>query len=211
MLRLSDISKSYGQRRVLRGLSAACEPGETLVVMGANGSGKSTLLKITAGLVEADGGRVELCGERVSPGTTTGRRHLGYLPDAPDAFPDLTVSELVTLSDALKRAATPPSEIDGWIERLDLGATLAQPLRTLSFGQRKRAFLLAASIGKPWLLILDEPSNGLDPPSCLTLAQIVRERRAAGLGTLIGSNDPAFVAELGGGVWRLIEGRLAPP
>jgi ABC-2 type transport system ATP-binding protein len=202
MLRL--ISKSYGQRRVLRELSVACEPGETLVVMGANGSGKSTLLKITAGLVEADGGRVELCGERVSPGTTTGRRHLGYLPDAPDAFPELTVSELVTLSDALKRAATPPSEIDGWIERLDLGATL-------SFGQRKRAFLLAASIGKPWLLILDEPSNGLDPPSCLTLAQIVRERRAAGLGTLIGSNDPAFVAELGGGVWRLIEGRLAPP
>jgi ABC-2 type transport system ATP-binding protein len=210
MLRLADITKAYGQRRVLRQLSAACEPGETLVVMGQNGSGKSTLLKIAAGLVEADDGTVELCGERVSPGTVTGRRHLGYLPDAPDAFPDLTVSELVTLSDALKRAATPEEELAGWIKRLDLGATLAQPLRTLSFGQRKRAFLLSAVIGQPWLLILDEPSNGLDPPSCLTLAQIVRERREQGLGALIGSNDPAFVAELGGRVSRIVEGRLAP-
>jgi ABC-2 type transport system ATP-binding protein len=211
MLRLSDISKRYGRRLVLQQLSASCDPGETLVVVGENGSGKSTLLRIAAGLLEPDSGSVVLREERVSPGTVAGRRHLGFLPDAPDAFPDLSVRELVALADALKSARTPPPVIDGWLARLDLGGIVSQQLRSLSFGQRKRAFLLAALLGDPWLLVLDEPSNGLDPPGCALVAEIVRQRRQAGQGTLIGSNDAAFVADIGGRVSRLVQGRLEPP
>src|SRR4051794_13237603 len=208
MLTISEVSKSYGSRGVLRGVSLACAAGESVTVIGENGSGKSTLLKIAAGLIEADTGGVVLCNERVVPGSDKGRRHLGYLPDAAEAFPDLTVAELVTLTIALKRAAIAPAVLASWRQRLGLDAIFGQRLRALSFGQRKRAFMLSALIGDPWLLVLDEPSNGLDPAGSALVVTIIRERRSAGLGTLIASNDAAFIREVGGSSYRIEEGRV---
>jgi ABC-type multidrug transport system ATPase subunit len=208
MLSIAGVSKSYGARTVLRSVSVACAAGQSVTIVGENGSGKSTLLKIAAGLLEREEGEVLLCQEPITPGAVTGRRHLGYLPDAADAFPDLTVAELVNLTAALKRTAASPALVAGWRERLGLGASFGQRLRTLSFGQRKRAFLLSALLGDPWLLVLDEPSNGLDPAGCALIRTIVAERRAAGLGTLLASNDAAFVGELGGAVYRIVDARL---
>jgi ABC-2 type transport system ATP-binding protein len=208
MLRMTEVSKSYGTRAVLRSVALSCAGGESVMVVGENGSGKSTLLKIAAGLVEAGAGKVVLCDEPLAPGSVRGRRHLGYLPDASDAFPDLTVAELVTLSLALKRAAATPAVVAGWQQRLGLESSLGLRLRALSFGQRKRAFLLSALLGEPWLLILDEPSNGLDPAGSALVAEIVRERRAAGVGTLLASNDAAFISDVGGTAHRLVDGRL---
>jgi ABC-type multidrug transport system ATPase subunit len=208
MLTLSEVSKSYGRRSILRAVSLACAAGESATVVGENGSGKSTLLKIAAGLLEPDTGAVVLCNERVAPGTETGRRHLGYLPDAAEAFADLTVAELVTLTIALKRAEVVPAVLAGWRQRLGLEALVGQRLRTLSFGQRKRAFLLSALIGDPWLLVLDEPSNGLDPGGSALVVELIRERRAAGLGTLVASNDAAFIREVGGATYGIQDGRL---
>jgi ABC-type multidrug transport system ATPase subunit len=208
MLTLSNVSKAYGSRNVLRAVSLACAAGESVTVVGENGSGKSTLLKIAAGLIEADTGEVVLCNQRVSPGTDQGRRHLGYLPDAADAFPDLTVAELVTLTVALKRAEVTPAVVAGWRLRLGLEAIFGQRLRSLSFGQRKRAFLLSAVLGDPWLLILDEPSNGLDPGGSALVVALIRERRSAGLGTLVASNDASFIREVAGASVRIHEGCL---
>jgi ABC-2 type transport system ATP-binding protein len=210
MLTISDVSKSYGARGILRAVSLACAAGESVTVVGENGSGKSTLLKIAAGLIEADRGEVVLCNERVAPGTDKGRRHLGYLPDAADAFPDLTVAELATLTAALKRVEVTPTVVAGWRRRLGLDPVFGQRLRTLSFGQRKRAFLLSALLGDPWLLILDEPSNGLDPGGSALVVELIRERRSAGLGTLIASNDAAFIREVAGTAHRIHEGGLIP-
>jgi ABC-type multidrug transport system ATPase subunit len=208
MLNISQVSKSYGARQVLRAVSLACAAGESVMVVGENGSGKSTLLKVAAGLIEADAGEVTLCQARVSPGTVDGRRQLGYLPDAADALPDLTVAGLVSLTVALKRARTPAAVVAGWRQRLGLEPSFGQRLRALSFGQRKRAFLLSALLGDPWLLVLDEPSNGLDPAGSALVAGLVRERRAAGLGTLVASNDAAFIRDVGGAVHRIVDGRL---
>jgi ABC-type multidrug transport system ATPase subunit len=208
VLRVTEVSKSFGGRAVLSDVSFSCGPGETVVVLGENGAGKSTLLRIVAGLAEPDSGRVVLCEERIAPGAMAGRRHLGYLPDAADVFPDLTVAELVRLAVALKRARPPASALTSWRRRLGL-ETVDGRLRTLSFGQRKRALLLVALIGDPWLLVLDEPSSGLDPEGCALVATIVRERRAAALGTLVASNDSALVHEMGGRVHQLGPWRAA--
>jgi ABC-type multidrug transport system ATPase subunit len=208
MLTVSDVSKAYGSRKVLRAASLTCAAGESVTVVGENGSGKSTLLKIAAGLMETDTGSVVLCNEGVAPGTDRGRRHLGYLPDAAEAFPDLSVAELVTLTIALKRATMTPAVIAAWRQRLGLDPIFDQRLRALSFGQRKRAFLLSALIGDPWLLILDEPSNGLDPAGSALVVELIRERRSASLGTLVASNDAAFIRELGGSCLRIEGGRL---
>jgi ABC-type multidrug transport system ATPase subunit len=208
MLLLSEVSKTYGTRTVLRSISLGCGAGQSVVVVGENGSGKSTLLKIAAGLLECDRGEVLLCDERIAPGRVRGRRHLGYLPDAADAFPDLSVSDLVALTVSLKQATVAPLVVTNWRDRLGLGPSFGQRLRALSFGQRKRAFLLSALLGNPWLLVLDEPSNGLDPAGSGLVVDIVSERRAAGLGTLLASNDAAFVSQIGGARWRIVEGRL---
>jgi ABC-type multidrug transport system ATPase subunit len=210
VLLVDQIHRRYGSRRVLDGVSASCAPGETLVVVGENGSGKSTLLSIVAGLIEPNAGQVILLGKPITAGAVAGRRHLGYLPDAPDAFPDLAVAELLALSLSLKRAAPPAPGLESWTARLGLSANLQQRLDTLSFGQRKRAFLLSALIGDPWLLILDEPSNGLDPGGVALVLDIVAERRSAGQATLVASNDASFVMALGGTVLRLAAGRLTP-
>jgi ABC-type multidrug transport system ATPase subunit len=209
VLRIDGVSKSYPKGPVLRGVSLTCGPGESVLILGENGSGKSTLLKIAAGLVEPDRGRVLLGEERVAAGAAGPRRRLGYLPDAAEAFPDLTVAELATLTVALKRVAPGLGVIQGWRDRLGLSACFAQRLRTLSFGQRKRAFLLSALIGDPWLLILDEPSNGLDPAGSALLATLAHERRQEQRGTLIASNDAAFARAVGGRVLRIADGTIA--
>jgi ABC-type multidrug transport system ATPase subunit len=208
VLRIEQVSKSYAKGPVLRGVSLSCAPGESVLVLGPNGSGKSTLLKIAAGLIEPDRGQVLLGDQPVRAGTAGARRRIGYLPDAADAFPDLTVAELTTLTAALKRVD--PAPLHEWRDRLELGGCFGQRLRTLSFGQRKRAFLLSALIGEPWLLILDEPSNGLDPAGSALVATLARERRQAKQGTLIASNDAAFARNVDGTVHRIVEGALLP-
>ncbi|MBL9103766.1 MAG: ATP-binding cassette domain-containing protein [Myxococcales bacterium] len=140
------------------------------------------------------------------PPALAARRALGYAPDTADAFPDLAVRELLALVTAMKRAPLPPDDLR---DRLGLAPIWHQRLRTLSFGQVKRTYLFAALVGDPALLVLDEPSNGLDPDGARTVADLLRERAAAGRAALVSTNDAAFAARLDGAVLRLHAGRLA--
>lgn len=207
MLSVEGISKRWGNRIFLRDVTFTCAPGEIVVIMGENGAGKSTLLKIVAGLVRAEAGRITLCAEPLAPGSVKGRRHLGLLADHADLLPDLSVGELAELAVDLKGAAWPPDTLR---ETLGLGDIWAQRLRTLSFGQRKRALLYTALVGDPWLLVLDEPSNGLDPGAVARLLTLLQNRRAQGLGALVATNDLAFAEALVGQTLRLSGGVLLP-
>ncbi|KYF54945.1 ABC transporter ATP-binding protein, partial [Sorangium cellulosum] len=182
-----------------------CGPSDVAVVMGGNGAGKSTLLRIVAGLLEPDRGAVVLGGDPVHGGGVAARRRLGYAPDATEALPDLQVCELVALVAALKQA--PPLE-RAWVERIGAGSFFRQRLSGLSFGQRKRALLLAALVGDPWLLVLDEPTNGLDEGGARVVLDLIAERRAEGKATLLTTNDPALASALGDRPRWLSEGRL---
>jgi ABC-type cobalamin/Fe3+-siderophores transport system ATPase subunit len=211
VLEIDEVQKRLGGRRLLDGVSATCGAGEVLVVLGENGAGKSTLLRIVAGIVEPDGGAVTLCGAALAHGNPEARCRLGYAPDAAQPLPDLRVEELVALVRALKAL---PRGISGevesrWWDRLGLELLLGQRLSTLSFGQRKRALTAVAVTGDPWLLVLDEPSNGLDPAGSDLMLELIAERRARGLATLLASNDAPFVARLGGAAHQLRRGKLA--
>jgi len=207
VLELTGIRKRLGGRPILDGADLRCDAGELAVVLGENGAGKSTLLRIAAGIVEPDAGSVTVGGAAIVGGGVQGRSRLGYAPDTADAFPELSVRELIALVVALRRAG-PPSE--ALRERLGLAAIWHQRLRTLSFGQVKRSYLLAALVGPPALLILDEPSNGLDPEGADMLAALLRERAEAGGAAVVATNDAGFAARLGGVRHRLIGGRLKP-
>ena len=199
LLEMVGIRKRLGSRVILEAVELRCAAGELALVLGENGAGKSTLLRIAAGVIEPDRGEVRVGGV-VLEGSAVARAGLGYVPDTADAFPELSVRELIALVTALRRSPPPPDELR---ERLGLAAVWHQRLRTLSFGQVKRTYLLAALTGSPPLLILDEPSNGLDPAGAAMLAALLHERAAAGDGAVVASNDAAFVALLGGTRHRL--------
>jgi len=206
LLEMTGIRKRLGGRSILDGVELRCDAGELALVLGENGAGKSTLLRVAAGIVLPDAGSVMVGGAPIVGGGVPGRAQLGYAPDTADAFPELSVRELIALVAALRRAAPPPEALR---ERLGLAAIWHQRLRTLSFGQVKRSYLLAAMVGAPALLILDEPSNGLDPAGAEMLAALLRERADAGGAALVATNDAAFAALLGGVRQRLVDGRLS--
>jgi ABC-type multidrug transport system ATPase subunit len=207
LLEMTGIRKRLGGRWILDGVALACGAGGMALVLGENGAGKSTLLRIAAGIVVPDAGRVTVGGASIVEGGVMGRAQLGYAPDTADAFPELSVRELIALVVALRRAPAPSEALR---ERLGLTPIWDQRLRTLSFGQVKRSYLLAAMVGSPALLILDEPSNGLDPAGAAMLAALLRERAEAGGAALVATNDAGFAASLGGSRQQLVGGQLLP-
>ena len=215
MLRVSNLTKKLGGRPVLRGVELTCRASEIVLLLGRNGAGKSTLLRALAGLLEPDGGTVTLNGQSVYEASAAARGQIGYLPDATDIFPELSVRELVALVEALKLVAFTDEQSRACRNRLGLDELWSQRLRTLSLGQRKRAYAMAALVGNPWLLVMDEPTNGLDPRGSAIVLEIMAERQAAGRATVVASNDLAFARALRAGttapemtIRRIDEGRL---
>ena len=208
-LAVRGLCKRLASRPVLRDLHIDCSGGDCVVVLGENGSGKSTLLRLLAGIFEPDSGQIQIDGNELRGGGVLARQQLGYVPDASDPLPDLTVREFLSLVAALKQAPQPALALQS---RLHVDATLDQRLGSLSFGQRKRACLLAASIGDPWLWLLDEPSNGIDPEGVALIQQLLSERQQRGQATVLASNDQPFAAALSAQcaarVLRLCDGHL---
>jgi ABC-type multidrug transport system ATPase subunit len=211
VLSVRGLYKRLGGKRVLEGVELELGGGETAVVLGPNGSGKSTLLRVLCGWLDADSGDVTVAGHALGRQPARAKSELGYLPDGLEALPDLRVSELVQLVRALKAlpARVPDAEAI-WQRRLGVGDVWPERLRSLSFGQRKRVALACALCGDPALLLLDEPSNGLDPAAVDLVIELLAERGRAGKSQLVASNDLEFAKRVGGAGYRLAAGRLEP-
>jgi ABC-type multidrug transport system ATPase subunit len=206
MLRATNLSKKLGGRTILGGVELDCRPSEIVLLLGRNGAGKSTLLRVLAGLLEPDDGAVTLDGQSVHAAGAVARGRIGYLPDATDIFPELSVRELIELCEALKRIPFTDDQRRACRSRLGLDDLWDQRLRSLSLGQRKRAYAMAALVGDPWLLVLDEPTNGLDPAGCDVIRELIAQRQASGQATVVASNDLAFARALGPVTVRRIDG-----
>ena len=206
-LRVSSLSKRFGARRVLDGVSLAVAGPGTTALLGENGSGKSTLLAILAGVLGADGGTATLDEQSLLAPAWAARRDLGYVAEAAAPFPHLTAGELRDLVCAIKRCAPPGDELT---ERLGVAPLLGQRIGSMSLGQRRRVCLLVALAGQPRLLLLDEPTNGLDPDGARLLADLLAEHAAAGGATLLATHDLAFAANVASRRLRLAAGRIAP-
>jgi ABC-type multidrug transport system ATPase subunit len=203
-LEIRHLKKRLGKRWILDGIELSMAPADALVVLGHNGSGKSTLLRLVAGITEPDEGQVLIDAAEVGA-SVIARRKLGYVPDNHDPLPELLVAELCALVGSLKQAPPPSPAL---IAELGVTPFFHQRLSTLSFGQRKRACLLAALIGAPQILILDEPTNGLDPEGVTLMLELVAKRQRAALATLIATNDRPFASAIAGREFELRDGRL---
>jgi ABC-2 type transport system ATP-binding protein len=161
MLALRGIARAFGSRRAVVDVSLDVAAGEAVLLVGRNGAGKTTLLRIATGFLDPDVGEVTIDGVALARDRARAQARLGYLPEHAPAPSELTVREHLALRARLKRVA--PDGLARAIELAGLGDVARQRIATLSKGFRQRVGLADALLGDPPLLILDEPTGGMDP------------------------------------------------
>ncbi len=193
-VQLRDASKIYGRQRAVDRVTLAVNPGECVVLAGHNGAGKSTLIKLILGLVRPDEGEVSLLDHPASGrGAARARRHIGYLPETVALHPSLTGAETLDFYARLK--GLPTGDNAALLARVGIAQAAGRRVGGYSKGMRQRLALAQALLGRPRVLLLDEPTTGLDPASRLLFYEIVGELRAAGAGILLSTHA---LAELEG-------------
>lgn len=210
VLELRGVSKSYGvwhPRPALREVWLRVERGECFGLAGPNGAGKSTLIRILLGLSSPDDGDARLFGE--APENPELRRRVGFVPEAAELPPTSTPKDLVRRWVKL-RGLSPRAFAQGLesLDRLGMSPLLDQPAGKLSKGERQRALWAMALLGQPELLILDEPTDGLDPLGRALVRQLIREECAAGRTVFLNSHLLAETERVCTRVAILHQGRL---
>jgi ABC-2 type transport system ATP-binding protein len=176
MIEVQDLRKSYGAVEALRGVSFRIGDGEIVGLLGPNGAGKTTTMKILTGYSQPTEGQATVAGIDVVADTLAAQRHVGYLPENAPVYLDMVVQEYLMLMAELREL--PVAERRGLIAEAvratSLVDQLTRPIGTLSKGYRQRVMLAAAIMHKPKVLILDEPTNGLDPTQILEMRDLIR-------------------------------------
>lgn len=203
---MHDVHRTFGAHVVLDGIELAVAAGETCVISGGNGTGKSTLLDVAVGALPATRGDVHIGGLSIDDGRA--RRGVGYAP-AHAALPEqLAVHEWIDVVAALRGVS--PRQVDDATTRWGLAAITDARLAALSLGQRRRLALATATMGAPPLLVLDEPTVGLDVEGVAFLVRTLEAHRAAGGAALVASHEAAFVDAIHATRRALVAGRIAP-
>lgn len=175
MLKVEHLSRRYGSRSALRDLSFTAGEHEIIALMGRNGAGKSTLMNILTGYLAPSEGQVLIGGHNVQSDPLSARRLVGYLPETPPLYPDLTVREYLTYCAQLKGIDKKRirNEVECVIERAGLKEYRNRLSRALSKGYRQRLGMAQALLASPALLILDEPGSGLDPLQMVQMREMI--------------------------------------
>ena len=164
MIKTEALTKSYGTLTAVDAISFTVSPGEVLGFLGPNGAGKTTTMRMLAGFINASSGRASICGHDVDSDSLAARACLGYLPEGAPAYGEMTVRDFLDFVADLRRLHGPArAHLAAVIERLQLQDVLNQTVDTLSKGFRRRVGLAQAIMHDPPVLILDEPTDGLDP------------------------------------------------
>ena len=188
-LRTEDLTKSYGGRTVVKGVSVALESGEVIGLLGPNGAGKTTTFSMIVGLTAPDSGHVLLDGTEVTddPMYIRARKGIGYLPQEASVFRGLTVEqnimailETLDLSGAERR-----TRLRDLLAELGLTPLAKSPAYTLSGGERRRCEITRALVMSPKFMLLDEPFAGIDPIAVTDIQNIIFHLKQRGIGVLI--------------------------
>lgn len=165
MIEIDSLSKVYGHHTVVDNLTFKCEPGEVLGFLGPNGAGKSTTMKMITGFVAATSGRASVCGHDIEDDALEARRRLGYLPEGAPCYPEMTPATFLEFVADIRQLTGPKRKerLQDVIGKLHLETVLNQTIDTLSKGFKRRVGLAQAILHDPEVLILDEPTDGLDP------------------------------------------------
>ena len=207
LVTISDLAKQYGRQVVLSDVDLTLRCGRVTAVVGPNGSGKTTLIKALLGLVRPDAGRIVFDGAEVGPDDVAYRARIGYMPQAA-RFPEhLTGREVLAMLRDLR--AVPPEELDETLgAAFGLEPELDKPLHTLSGGTRQKLNAVVAFLFRPALVVLDEPTAGLDPVASGVLKDKVASATAGGAACLLTSHLVSELEALADDVVFLMDGRV---
>ena len=211
MLEVVSVTKYYGALAAVRDVSFTVRPGDVLGYLGPNGSGKSTTVNMVAGLLEPTDGEIRVHGEDIRQDILGHRRRIGYVPETPDLYSYLTGPEYLTLVGRLRQME--PDVLDEKIERFlrlfDIYDDRYAHLSAYSKGMRQKILIAAGLLHDPEIVILDEPSSGLDVGATLVLKQLIRALAASGKIVLYSSHVLEMVEQICSSVVILREGRVA--
>lgn len=205
MIGIRNLAKRFGRSEVLRAIDLEVRRGRVTAIVGPNAAGKTTLLKMILGLTRPDRGELIFDGVRVN-GDPAYRSRIGYMPQSP-RFPDhLTGNELIALMTDLR---APTTTLDReLVDQFGVARELDKPLRTLSGGTRQKVNAVLAFLFDPELLILDEPTAGLDPVASGVLKSKIARSRTAGKTFILTSHIMSELEELADDVAFLLDGRV---
>lgn len=174
---VSNISKAYGPQQVLSGLSFNLDDGNITGLLGPNGAGKSTTMKIISGILPPDSGSVLIDGTDMLAGKTATKRLVGYLPENNPLYYDMYVKEFLIFIAGLYgiKGKTARARVEELIHATGLENECSKKIGTLSKGYKQRVGLAHAVLHKPRLLVLDEPTTGLDPNQIIQIRQLIKE------------------------------------
>lgn len=206
MLRVTSVTRRFGNLTALDDVSFELHRGQVLAVIGANGAGKSTLIKCIVGLLKFEGS-AEVDGIDIGKKPKAARARIGYLPQQPAFHGDMTVLETMTFYAELRRAPLQQARTN--LEVVGLDARSDARVSELSGGMRQRLALAVALLGDPALLVLDEPATGLDISARLDLRRLVNEQRQAGKSILLSTHWLEDVPHIADDALLLDHGKVA--
>jgi ABC-2 type transport system ATP-binding protein len=178
LIEAKNLSKSFGAIRAVNAVSFAVDRGEVVGFLGPNGAGKSTTMKMLTGHLRADEGAAVIAGFDIADQAVQAKQHLGYSPEGAPAYGEMTVREFLRFAADLRGLTDPAASVRKTLELCRLNEVAAQTIDTLSKGYRMRVGFAQAVIHDPEVLILDEPTDGLDPNQKFEVRRILKEMAA---------------------------------
>lgn len=177
MIEVSHLTKKYGSRLAVDDVSFTVEDGQIYGLLGPNGAGKSTIMNILTGYLSATSGQVAVAGHPLPEEADAAKACVGYLPEQPPLYPEMTVQEYLDFAAELKgvKKAERKEQVLKAARRTGLEAVLPRLIRSLSKGYRQRVGIAQALLGSPKFIILDEPTVGLDPAQVIEIRKLIRE------------------------------------
>ena len=177
MIEVSHLTKTYGRHLAVDDVSFAVEDGQICGLLGPNGAGKSTIMNILTGYLSATSGLVTVAGHPLPEEADAAKACVGYLPEQPPLYPEMTVEEYLLFAAELKgvKRADRKEQVRKAAHRTGLDNVMPRLIRSLSKGYRQRVGIAQALLGSPKLIILDEPTVGLDPAQVIELRRLIRE------------------------------------
>jgi ABC-2 type transport system ATP-binding protein len=174
MIKVESLKKQYGAFQALKGISFTAKPGEILGILGPNGAGKTTTMRILTGFMPPSDGKVTVAGYDVTTHSLEVRKRVGYLPERVPLYPDMTVEGFIAFWAKLREVKDAQAQTKRVLERVNLYDRRKSLVRKLSKGMRQRLGLAQALVHNPEVVILDEPTIGIDPQQVIEVRDSVR-------------------------------------